>query len=1112
MAVVGTAEYDVEITRAKVQSEVDAASKVIEQGLDKSAKKARSSLSTIAGGIALGAGLKKVIGEYEQAQKVGAQTAAVIKSTGNAAEVSAAQQDKMVQSLSDLSAIDDEIIAQGANVLRTFTNIKGADTFEGALRAATDLSAAMGTDLQGSIVQVGKALNDPIKGVSALTRVGVSFTQQQKDQIKTLVASGDAMVAQKLILAELQKEFGGAAEANATNSAKMKVAFDNAAESLGGALAPALTGAAKAAEVASKAFQAIPEPVQAAVVAGAALALVGPKVQSALEVIASSASSVKTALTGSVSSFGYLQSALAGAAAGIAAYNATYTALEQHSDFKGNVEELTKAVSGLGDGLQPVDAVFEATGKSGQQLASDLNFLYEFSGKDIGSRLVDSLKPGEEGIFRATDHAKAAKKEFAAIDSSLAELAGTNPKAAQAAIEQISTALLANGASADAVATLFPKASDAITASGTAAVTAAGQHEQLTTAMAGEAKKAQERFDAQMAAADAAQAVNDAVVGVADAQKAEAAAQDRVTEADAGRTQAQRALADARRGVAAAERQVTEARKGVDAAIRAEADAEKALSAARADVVTATEDLAKAERAAAGDSDEMRAALKGVATAQDNLTDAQQNTLEAQQALDQATQDYGQTLANLQDQAGGAADDVLSAEIRLRKAQAELANLGKDGKPVTADDRTQAEIAVREAERRVRAAQQAAAQAQADLDRNTANGAAGSDAVVAASEDVTTAKENEANAQAALQAAVQNVAGVQLAADAALADAHKTLTDKIDAVAAANQRVIDAKDAIAAAQLAVQNAVQGVADANRHVRDQQDAVAKANQAYIDAKQDVIDAHTAVGKAVDEVGKKQLDYAKAMKTVDEKTAGAEVAQLNFNKRLKDLIPTLAPGSPLRTYLEQYYNKLKDIYALDPAKPLTPGFGPLNGSGTATIGGLLSGSGSGTVRDSAGGAKGQAVAEKITAAIDDRVGAAVEDFARAAAASTKLKPSDPFPHKGKPGGGGGGWDHMDPAPVDPAAMAAAAAAAQATMDADMRAYALANPRPRVVLTAPPIRDPRRPADLKERDLVGAAAGGSSGLVVHYDHVTEPHEAARQTSAIWDWTKSTRGHGDD
>jgi phage-related minor tail protein len=110
-----------------------------------------------------------------------------------------------------------ELIINSQNVLLTFTKVrneagKGNDIFTQGTKAALNLSTALGTDLQASTIQVGKALNDPIKGVTALQRVGVSFTAAQKDQIAAMVKSGDTMGAQKLILGELSTEFGGAAQ------------------------------------------------------------------------------------------------------------------------------------------------------------------------------------------------------------------------------------------------------------------------------------------------------------------------------------------------------------------------------------------------------------------------------------------------------------------------------------------------------------------------------------------------------------------------------------------------------------------------------------------------------------------------------------------------------------------------------------------------------------------------------------------------------------------------------------------------------------------------------------------------------------------------------------
>ena len=175
----------------------------------------------VGGAAALGglvATLKTGVDEFMGAQKVLAQTGAVLKSTGGAANVTSKQITTMSESLMKLSGVDDEAIQSGQNLLLTFTKIrnetgKGNNIFDQATLAMTNLSVAMGKDLSSSAILVGKALNDPVKGVGALSRAGVQFTASQKDTIKALVDSGNVMGAQKMILKELETQFGGSAKA-----------------------------------------------------------------------------------------------------------------------------------------------------------------------------------------------------------------------------------------------------------------------------------------------------------------------------------------------------------------------------------------------------------------------------------------------------------------------------------------------------------------------------------------------------------------------------------------------------------------------------------------------------------------------------------------------------------------------------------------------------------------------------------------------------------------------------------------------------------------------------------------------------------------------------------
>ena len=142
-----------------------------------------------------------------------ADVEAAVKSTGGAAGLTSKQLQEMASSLQDNSLFGDEAILKEvtANLL-TFTKVS-SDSFQRAQQAVLDLSTRMNVDLKSATIQVGKALNDPIGGITSLSRAGIQFTEQQKNMIKSLVETGKVSEAQSLILKELETQFGGAAEA-----------------------------------------------------------------------------------------------------------------------------------------------------------------------------------------------------------------------------------------------------------------------------------------------------------------------------------------------------------------------------------------------------------------------------------------------------------------------------------------------------------------------------------------------------------------------------------------------------------------------------------------------------------------------------------------------------------------------------------------------------------------------------------------------------------------------------------------------------------------------------------------------------------------------------------
>jgi hypothetical protein len=198
--------------------------KELDKALQGVAKRLRSTADDLTGlGKSLSVGLTAPIVAFGalatknavDSAKAIAQVEAAVKSTGGAAGKSVSELEAMAEGLQRVSLFDDDEILKDvtANML-TFTKITGKE-FDRAQQATLDLATRLGTDLTSATVQVGKALNDPIKGVTALGRAGVQFTAQQKEQIEAMVEAGDVAGAQNIILGELETQFGGAAKAAA---------------------------------------------------------------------------------------------------------------------------------------------------------------------------------------------------------------------------------------------------------------------------------------------------------------------------------------------------------------------------------------------------------------------------------------------------------------------------------------------------------------------------------------------------------------------------------------------------------------------------------------------------------------------------------------------------------------------------------------------------------------------------------------------------------------------------------------------------------------------------------------------------------------------------------
>lgn len=225
----------------------------LEQGVTKS-KGLVGDLNKTIGSLGLGTigagaafyGLSRFMGDSvemaREAEAIQADLAAVLASTKGAAGVTAEEINNMASALSKVTTFEDDTIVKSQAMLLTFTNI-GSDVFPQTTEAMLNMAQKFG-GLESASLQLGKALNDPVAGVGALRRVGVQLTEAQEEQIKKFMAVGDIASAQKIILAELETEFGGLARAiGETSEGKLTIFQNNLAntqEAIGMGLLPVI--------------------------------------------------------------------------------------------------------------------------------------------------------------------------------------------------------------------------------------------------------------------------------------------------------------------------------------------------------------------------------------------------------------------------------------------------------------------------------------------------------------------------------------------------------------------------------------------------------------------------------------------------------------------------------------------------------------------------------------------------------------------------------------------------------------------------------------------------------------------------------------------------------
>ncbi len=203
--------------------------------------------NNLAFGLSLGAvaaGVKKLADMAAVQERAEVKVRQAIAATNGAAMLSFDELTKAASDLQNNTLFGDEQILNDATAqLLTFTNIAG-ENFKRTQQVALDLATMLGGNLQSTAIQLGKALNDPVRNLSSLAQSGIQFTQQQIDAIKALTETNRLADAQTIILDELNRQYGGqAAAARASGIGEWQAglnALGDAGEAIGRSIVPAL--------------------------------------------------------------------------------------------------------------------------------------------------------------------------------------------------------------------------------------------------------------------------------------------------------------------------------------------------------------------------------------------------------------------------------------------------------------------------------------------------------------------------------------------------------------------------------------------------------------------------------------------------------------------------------------------------------------------------------------------------------------------------------------------------------------------------------------------------------------------------------------------------------
>lgn len=181
-------------------------------------------------------GLVSTLKEYRtmslEGEMAAKKVANIIKQTGTAAGITSEKANELANNIQKMTNFEADAALEAEGMLLKFNRIN-KDIFPQTLEMSANLATAMGTDITTAAQTLGKALNSPMNGTMALSKLGIKFTEQEQKKIKVMQESGDIAGAQAIILAELEKRYGNLAKNTADPFIQLQNYMDDIKESIG---------------------------------------------------------------------------------------------------------------------------------------------------------------------------------------------------------------------------------------------------------------------------------------------------------------------------------------------------------------------------------------------------------------------------------------------------------------------------------------------------------------------------------------------------------------------------------------------------------------------------------------------------------------------------------------------------------------------------------------------------------------------------------------------------------------------------------------------------------------------------------------------------------------